>query len=57
MKENMNDNAPFLEYPNGQNPKPRGPIHYGDRYVPHPTNAKAKEVSAAAVMDAVNKAK
>jgi len=57
MKDMDMSMTPGLELPNDQNPKPRAPIHYGNQYVPHPTNAQAKLVSRDAIMNAVNKGK
>ena len=43
--------ATAFDLPNNQNPKPRSPIHYGDQYVPRPTNEAAKQVNHAKVMN------
>ena len=54
MKSDMDMRVtPGVELKNDMIPGPRAPMHYGPQYVPHPTNAKAKLVNAARIMDEV----
>lgn len=56
MKEdngNQDVGATAFNYPNSMNPKQHAAIYYGDQYIPHPTNAAAKEVDHAKVMKQV----
>lgn len=39
-----------FDLPNNQNPRPIAPIHYGNQYVPNPTNSAAKIVNPEMVM-------
>lgn len=38
-----------FDYPNFQDPKPIGPIYYGNQYIPHP-NDRAKMVSSEEIL-------
>lgn len=53
----MKDEAPYLDLPNDQNPKPMSHAFYGNRNVPRRTNEGAKYVDPSAVMRAVNEGK
>ena len=45
--------ATAFDYPNSQHPGYTNHIHYGPQFVPKPTNASAKEVDHAKVMNQV----
>ncbi len=56
MKEDngsQNVGATAFDYPNSQHPGYENKIHYGNQYVPKPTNAAAKITHPNEVMRAV----
>ena len=49
--------ATAFDHPNSQHPYKPNKIYYGNQHVPHPTNARAKVVNHAKVMEQVLRAK